>query len=234
MSLFIKFFKKIKYVIAEYIYKRKMKRSTNCIFLKRCRVIRSNLEGHNLISSSAALVDSSMGLMSYLANDTVLSSAKIGRYTSIGPRVCNICGQHPTAEFVSTHPAFFSLRKQVGITYVDKQKFDEFRWADKEQKYANIIGNDVWIGADVRIMEGITIGDGAIVAAGAVVTKNVPPYAIVGGVPAKVIKYRFDKKDIDFLMNLKWWDKDVEWVKNYADLFEDIDKLKRSVEKNHE
>jgi len=68
------------------------------------------------------------------------------------------------------------------------------------------IGNDVWTGMDVTFLPGVTIGDGAVIAAGSVVTKDVPPYAIVGGNPAKVLKYRFTKKQIKKLLKIKWWD----------------------------
>lgn len=68
-----------------------------------------------------------------------------------------------------------------------------------------------------------TISDGAIVAAGAVVTKDVPPYAIVGGVPAKIIRYRFTEEQIEWLMELKWWDKDEQWIKAHAKHFDDIE-----------
>lgn len=79
----------------------------------------------------------------------------------------------------------------------------------------------MWIGSYARIMEGVTIGDGAIVAAGALVTKDVPPYAIVGGVPAKIIRFRFDEATIAGLLELKWWEKDQSWIRAHAKDFRD-------------
>ena len=76
-----------------------------------------------------------------------------------------------------------------------------------------IIGNDVWVAFGATILSGVKIGDGAVVAAGSVVTKDIPPYAIVGGVPAKVIKYRFDDEIIKSLQDIKWWDWDQETIK---------------------
>jgi hypothetical protein len=93
------------------------------------------------------------------------------------------------------------------------------------------IGNDVWIGDRVVIMSGVKIGDGAIVAAGAVVTKDVPPYAIVGGVPARVIKYRFDEKTIHRLLDLQWWRYDIaDFGKvDWSDINSAVDVLKKRI-----
>lgn len=81
------------------------------------------------------------------------------------------------------------------------------------------VGNDVWIGAQSIILSGASIGDGCVVAANSVVSKYLPPYSIVAGSPAKVVRYRFDEETIELLLKLKWWDKDVEWIKCHRDLF---------------
>lgn len=81
------------------------------------------------------------------------------------------------------------------------------------------IGNDVWIGARSIIMDGVSIGDGAIVAAGSVVTKDVPPYAVVGGSPAKIIKYKFSQDIIDRLEEIQWWNLPDEEITKVVDLF---------------
>ena len=88
------------------------------------------------------------------------------------------------------------------------------------------MGDDVWIANDVLLPRHITIGTGAIIAARANVTKDVPPYSIVGGVPAKVIGYRYDENTIKFLLETKWWTKDKEWFYKHWELLNDIDSFK--------
>lgn len=156
-----------------------------------------------------------------------------GRYSSIAPGVKNIGGNHPTKEHVSTYPGFYSASTTDAVSFVKTQKFEEFKYIDEDKKFLNSIGNDVWIGTDAVIMQGVTVGDGAVVAAGALVTKDVPPYAIVGGVPAKIIRYRFSESNIQFLMELKWWEKDIEWIKKYADYFADIEQMKIAIEREN-
>jgi acetyltransferase-like isoleucine patch superfamily enzyme len=146
-----------------------------------------------------------------------MSNTKVGKFCSIGPNVLCVPEKHPSNTFVSTHPIFFSTLKQTQITFADKNYYQEVE--------AVKIGNDVWVGANAIILGGLEIGDGAIIAAGAVVTKNILPYAIVGGAPAKLIRYRFHKNEIDFLSKLKWWDKDIDWLKNNYKLFHDISSL---------
>jgi len=186
-------------------------------------------EGGNLISSHSIIKNTRFGYGSYVGKNCELDGVKIGKYTCIGPNVINITGQHPTRDFVSIHPAFFSKQKQVGFTYVDENKFEEYRFVDEENLIRVEIGNDVWIGAGVTIIDGVKICDGAIIAAGAVVNKDVEPYSIVGGVPAKKIGERFSENDKQFLLKLKWWNKDCDWLINNASSFEDIKKFRKEI-----
>lgn len=188
-----------------------------------------SFEGKNVLSKGVYIEHTQMGYASYIGGGSNIHHANIGRYCSIGANVKIIVGQHPTRKYVSTHPAFFSLAKQAGFTYCDTQKYEEIKYADSEGCYITI-GNDVWVGTDVKLLGGIHIGDGAVVAAGAVVTKDVPPYAIVGGVPARLIRYRFGEEQVEFLERLQWWNKDETWLKRHVDYFDDIDKLKDVLE----
>lgn len=134
----------------------------------------------------------------------VVRCCSIGRYCSIAKHVQIGVASHPT-DWLS-----ISARQYVP-TYLDFHRFvgKSVRTVGHEMFEPTTIGNDVWIGTNAVIMGGVTIGDGAIVAAGAVVTKDVPPYAIVGGVPAKVIRFRFPEDVIRELLELKWWDYDL-------------------------
>lgn len=177
-------------------------------------------EGKNTLYPNAKVEGSFLGFGSYLGSDAEISYTRIGRYCCIGPRVRIIRGQHPTS-FVAMHPAFYSLEKQVGFTYARNKKFEEYRYAG--EGYLVFIGNDVWIGDSAKIMEGVKIGDGAVVAAAALVTKDVEPYTIVGGVPAKKIKQRFDQNTIEKLLKLSWWDKKEDWICKHVELFDDVE-----------
>ncbi len=171
-----------------------------------------------------------MGMGSYISEECVLS-ANIGRFTSIANSVTCNPGHHPYKEpFVSSSPCFFSLNKkkdQCGSTFATEQLFNDVKLIDEKKSIAIEIGNDVWIGERVFLVGGIHIGDGAMILAGAVVTKDVPPYAIVGGVPAKIINYRYDEDTIDFLLKTKWWNNSTEWFQKNWKLLSNMEDFKK-------
>ncbi len=173
-----------------------------------------------------------------LGRGTIISSgphlaADVGRYCSIGSVQC-IVARHPMkAPYVTTSPCFYSLKKQLGYTYAKEQSFKEFKYFDETREIAVKIGNDCWVGPEVCLIGGIEIGDGAVVLSRAFVTKDVPPYAIVGGIPAKVIGYRYDEETIKLLQKVQWWNLPVEWLKEHSDLLCDMDKFKEHFSHPH-
>lgn len=183
----------------------------------------------------------------YSVNDFMYKGVKVGRYTNevsgllrelaLAESIGRFCSINHSAKIVVNHSTmcvsthnFWQQRKFNGME--DWDKIDEY--VEKYGKYGPnppwggtkicnnppvVIGNDVWIDANVVILPGVHIGDGAIVAAGAVVTKDVEPYSIVGGVPAKHIKYRFPKEMCEAFLRIKWWDWPVEKIKENLELF---------------
>lgn len=127
------------------------------------------------------------GKGSYVGTGGMLKQTKIGRFCSLGSNIWIADGNHPTSVYVSTYPAFIREREFCGYMFGNKFSFEEHSYTSDSHEWLCEIGNDVWIGDSVIIINGVKIGDGAIIAAGTVITKDVPPYAIVGGVPANVI-----------------------------------------------
>ncbi len=153
----------------------------------------------------------SIGDYSRVGLNTAISHASIGRYTAIGKGCLINVGRHPT-NYITAHSIFY--KKNAWPFHPEWSQhidFDEFPPVS--------IGSDVWIGVNCIIMGGVTIGNGAIIAAGSIVTKDVPPYAIVGGTPAKVIKYRFEPDVVKRLLEIKWWDLSDEEISCRLDLF---------------
>jgi len=187
----------------------------------------SIFEGKNILRSNVVLSNCYCGIGTTISEGTILSRAKIGKYVSIGQNVRNSLGMHPSKIFVSTYPGFY-LPSDERISFTNLLKFDKHTYVDNEKKVLNEIGHDVWIGNNVTIFDGVRIGNGAIIGTGAIVTKDVEPYDIVAGIPAKKIRSRFSDEQIEFLMSFCWWDRDLKWLRDNSDFFLDIDTLMTS------
>lgn len=165
------------------------------------------------INRFVKIKNSEVGDYSYISNNCDITNATIKRFCSIADN-CRIGTASHTLNNISTSPIFTLKDNATHTTWVQK---DVGHFNEVKRVY---IGNDVWIATHVIIKDGITIGDGAIIGAGAVVVKDVPPYAVVGGVPAKVIKYRFSETIINKLEEIKWWNASYEKLKNNISFFQ--------------
>lgn len=212
--------REVYYYIISIILRIKNRNLRICYRAKATR--KSKFEGYNKLDHHAWF-SGELGYASYVGANSVVAG-KIGRFCSIADNVIFISKTHPVKKFVSSHPCFYSIKKQSGFTYVSKQLFDE------EQRNSIKVGNDVYIGYGAIIIGPCKIGNGAVIAGGAVVTGDIPDYAIAGGVPAKIIRYRFSEQEIDFLHKLQWWNKSSEWLRKNAKYFDSVDKLKAVVE----
>lgn len=183
----------------------------------------------------------------YSIVDYEYKGVKVGRYTNdvhgllkdfpLAERIGRFCSINMSAKIVSNHSTMCVTTHNIFVArrYSDRENWnDTIGCANKYGKWEGnhpwggpkvcnnppvVIGNDVWIGANVIILPGVKVGDGAILAAGAVVTKNVEPYSIVGGVPAKHIKYRFSQEMREAFLRIKWWDWPIEKIKENRELF---------------
>lgn len=178
--------------------------------------LHSVFEGCSRIGADS-LFQGKLGYGSYIGSNSAITGS-VGRYCCIASGVRVVNGFHPI-NWVSMHPAFFSVNKQCGMTFVTENRFAETRQA--EPGCSVVIGNDVWIGQNALIFAGLHIGDGAVIAAGAVVTEDVAPYTIVGGVPAKRIRQRFECETAKELQKIAWWDWPVEKLRDNASDFTD-------------
>lgn len=159
---------------------------------------KSELTGDNLLNDNVRLIHTTLDRYSYVSPNTILVCCKIGRYVSIGPGCVIGTGLHPLTQ-VSTSPFIYN---------------DMLFKSRRDEDFMPVVINaDAWIGANAVVFGGVTLGIGCVVGAGAVVTKDVPPYAVVAGVPARVMRYRFTEEKIQCLLASKWWLDEPERVK---------------------
>lgn len=165
---------------------------------RKCRINpTSKIAPHCHILENSLVINSEVKSYSYIGVNSIVQNVRIGAFCSIANDVFIGLGTHPI-DYLSTSPLLYRVTNTFRIKLIEKDlSFDEYALV--------VIGNDVWIGARAIVMDGVKIGDGAIIAAGAVVTKDIPPYAIAGGVPAKVIRFRFEPEKIERLLKLQWW-----------------------------
>ena len=160
----------------------------------KAKISNSILKSYSRVKDYAEITNSKIGKYSSISQFSLINKTKIGKFSSIGHGSYIGLWEHDRE--VSTHSFYLYETSGFFVKGYTDYKMDNI-WT--------IVGNDVWIGANVTILKGVSIGDGAIIGAGSVVTKSIPNYAIAVGSPAKVIKYRYSKEDIDFLNNLQWW-----------------------------
>lgn len=184
----------------------------------------SNIDKRAKVLPGCQVVNSNIGKYSYIAYDTSIIYCNIGSFCSIAID-CYIGGPSHPIDWISTSPVFCKGRNVLNYNF-SKHEYNPFKITN--------IGNDVWIGAKCKIKAGVNIGDGAIIGMGSVVTKNIPPYEIWAGNPAKYIRKRFEQHIIDNLLSMKWWEMSKKKeLKNYSICFNDKNKAKKMLREEY-
>jgi acetyltransferase-like isoleucine patch superfamily enzyme len=173
------------------------------------QVLDCKFEKYVTIFNDVILYQCTVGAYSYIQMNGRVFNCDIGKFCSIAASVSIAPGMHDMSK-VTTHPIFYSNTKALPRLFVAENKL---QFSERV-----IVGHDVWIGEKVVIIDGVKIGNGAVIASGAIVVKDVEPYSVVGGVPAKHIKYRFDPETIAVLQKSEWWNFSEDWFEKNAEL----------------
>lgn len=189
--------------------------------LKGKAIKNSQVDKRAKVEAGSIFLSSSMKKYSYCGYNCLFVNVEVGAFCSISDNVVIGGGNHPL-NWVSTSPAFYKGRDSISKRLAAL----EYDSSDAH----TIIGNDVWIGNGVLIKSGVTIGDGAVIGMGSVVTKDVEPYTIVGGSPAKVIRKRFDEDTIQKLLSTKWWEWEDDKIAAHSQYFNDANELLSKLE----
>lgn len=174
-------------------------------------IINSTIHKTSKVESGSNIVNTTFDKHSFCGYDCEIINCDIGSFCSIANNVKIGGGVHPM-DWVSMSPVFYEGRDSV------KAKFSEHQ---RNPSLRTFIGHDVWIGQSVIVKQGVTIGTGAVVGMGSIVTKDVAPYSVVAGCPAREIKKRFDEETIQKLLKSQWWDFADKDLYHYAPYFKD-------------
>lgn len=213
----------------------------NNLWDETARIVNTELPDEYKIYGNVIVKDSVLGNRISIGNDSVVKNSNIAEYCEVERRNMvrdSVIGRVTytgagTSIIWASIGAFCSISRMVDIggnqhnynafTTMPTYKFEQLitgKAIEHPKETMIHIGNDVWIGEGASILrkKDLVIGDGAVIGAGAVVTKSVPPYAVVGGVPARIIKYRFDNETVNELLSIKWWNWPIEKIKNNWDV----------------
>lgn len=179
-------------------------------------VLNSHAGEWSSIGSNNQIIESSFGDYTYTMEDVTVNYTEIGKFCSIASHVCINPVQHPMDRVTQHHMTY----RKVAYDFAENDDEALFDW---RRTHSVKIGHDVWIGHGAIIMKGVTVGTGSVIGSGAVVTKDVGPYTIVAGVPAKPIKRRFSKEIADRLLSIAWWDWPREKIEGHFDSLNDVD-----------
>lgn len=195
------------------------------------RISQTRLGKYCSIGHKSYVASCRFGDFSYIGDNCVIRSTLIGSFCSIGSNVQISLGTHPVNEFVSTSPVFYSPSSPLPISFTEEHTFNEHSNVEGSN-YNVLIGNDVWIGDKVTICDSVVIGDGAIIAYGSFVNKSVEPYEIVGGIPAKHLKYRFSDEIKSRLLKSRWWNYPLTFLIEKVHSFKDPTQFPENTKSN--